>query len=521
MDVEGGSAVPAGLGPGQRDVVAGRYLLKSLIAEGGMGSVYRAEHLVSRARLALKVVHPHLTKGRQGVERFRREVSAAAEIGHPGIVQVFDAGVDDDGGFFMAMELLDGESLGDRLRRSWPGMATSVRLVEGMLEPLAAAHERGYVHRDLKPDNIFVAEQDGVERVKLLDFGLAREMKKGGPTRTGITFGTPEYMSPEQAMSARKVKAPGDVWSVAVMLYELLSGRHPFEGETATAIMANAIKEPHVPLCEAAARVPAALSRFVDGCLAKDPIERPADAGVMLQELRQVLLSVTLDESTPEEIARPSLEVVSSGGDHPVVDEDLLARLPSPRPAERETISDRPGAPAARRRLGWGTALLLGFAALGLAGALAGALLTWSRPPLAEAPTEEAPSPPPPAPLEAPAPRPEPAPPLAQAPPPPPPPPASSGAEATPASPAEAPARSRSSLARAQACGEDARCIVDALGRRPSGARELETLFEAYRSLGQEQRAAEVAARYVERYGSRPRARFFRRYALAQGLDVE
>ncbi|MCZ7684993.1 MAG: protein kinase [Sandaracinaceae bacterium] len=125
---------------------------------------------------------------------------------------------------------------------AWRARCASWR---GMLEPLAKAHAKGFVHRDLKPDNVFLTEEEGGrERVKILDFGLAREVTKGGPTRTGITFGTPEYMSPEQAMSARKVRAPGDVWSVGVMLYELLSGTHPFSGETPNAIMANAIKEP-------------------------------------------------------------------------------------------------------------------------------------------------------------------------------------------------------------------------------------------------------------------------------------
>ncbi|HBQ11270.1 MAG TPA: serine/threonine protein kinase, partial [Myxococcales bacterium] len=118
VDIAADIAAPAptaGLGPGQRRSVAGRYLLLEHIAEGGMGSVYVAEHALSKKKLALKLVHPYLCRGRQGVERFRREVSAAAEIDHPGIVQVYDAGTDDDGGFFMAMELLEGESLGDRL----------------------------------------------------------------------------------------------------------------------------------------------------------------------------------------------------------------------------------------------------------------------------------------------------------------------------------------------------------------------------------------------------------------------
>ncbi len=265
---------PAGLGPGEREIVAGRYRLRELIAQGGMGSVYLAEHVLSRKKLALKVVHPYLCKGRQGVERFRREVSAAAEIDHPGIVQVYDAGVDDDGGFFMAMELLEGESLGDLLRRHWPGLRRSVELIEGILEPLAKAHAKSFVHRDLKPDNVFVAvDDDGRERVKILDFGLAREVTKGGPTRTGITFGTPEYMSPEQAMSARKVRAPGDVWSIGVMLYELVSGEHPFDGETPNAIMANAIRSAPAALGEGAPRAGAAggVDRALSGQEARGP----------------------------------------------------------------------------------------------------------------------------------------------------------------------------------------------------------------------------------------------------------
>jgi len=295
------SAAPAGLEKGMREVVAGRYRLVRKLAEGGMGSVFIAEHTLSHKRMALKVVHPYLCRGRQGVERFRREVSAAAQIDHPGIVQVFDAGVDDDGGFFMAMELLEGESIGDRLRREWPGMATAVMWIEGMLAPLAKAHAKNFVHRDLKPDNVFLAlDEDGNERLKLLDFGLAREVSKGGPTRTGITFGTPEYMSPEQAMSARRVRAPGDVWSVGVMLYELLSGEHPFTGETPNAIMANAIKEPLPSLREKAPHVPEALAAVVERALEKEPEDRPQTAGELLEELHAVVAELELDETVPE-----------------------------------------------------------------------------------------------------------------------------------------------------------------------------------------------------------------------------
>ncbi|MBX3269170.1 MAG: protein kinase [Sandaracinaceae bacterium] len=327
---------PAGLAPGMREVVAGRYRLLQKLAEGGMGSVFIAEHTLSQKRMALKVVHPYLCRGRQGVERFKREVSAAAQIDHPGIVQVFDAGVDDDGGFFMAMELLTGESIGDRLRREWPGMATAVRWIEQMLEPLAKAHEKGFVHRDLKPDNVFLSiDADGRERVKILDFGLAREVTKGGPTRTGITFGTPEYMSPEQAMSARKVRPPGDVWSVGVMLYELLSGEHPFTGETPNAIMANAIKEPHPPLADKAPHVPPELAAVVERALEKEPEHRPQTAGEFLVALRAVTGRVTLDETVPPApVAPPRWDEES---EEPLASSDFPVR---PRQAEIATHVD-------------------------------------------------------------------------------------------------------------------------------------------------------------------------------------
>ncbi|MEQ8895045.1 MAG: serine/threonine-protein kinase, partial [Sandaracinaceae bacterium] len=368
VDIAADIAAPAptaGLGPGQRRSVAGRYLLLEHIAEGGMGSVYVAEHALSKKKLALKLVHPYLCRGRQGVERFRREVSAAAEIDHPGIVQVYDAGTDDDGGFFMAMELLEGESLGDRLRRSWPGMKSAVALVDGMLEPLAKAHAKGFVHRDLKPDNIFLAVlDDGGERVKLLDFGLAREVDKSGATRTGITFGTPEYMSPEQAMSARKVRAPGDVWSVGVMLYELLSGDHPFTGETPNAIMANAIKEPLPSLRERAPHVPLPLARVIERALEKEPKARPQSAGELLEELRAAVAECgELDETVPVAPNPPgawsSSEEGAVSSSYPV-QRQPQAKLPT------HVVADGDSQPETKRRRNPALFVIGGAVAMGL-----------------------------------------------------------------------------------------------------------------------------------------------------------
>ncbi|MDQ3036641.1 MAG: serine/threonine protein kinase, partial [Myxococcota bacterium] len=361
-DAGGTTASGEGEAAGRPDhgIVAGRYKILGRIAEGGMGVVYKAEHTLSRKKLAIKILHPHLCHGRQAVERFKREVSAAAEIDHHGIVQVFDAGVDTDGSFYMAMELLEGDSLGNYTRRAWPGTRTSVKLIIEMCEPLARAHAKGFVHRDLKPDNVFIArDHAGNESVKLLDFGLVREVsRRGGPTQSGITFGTPEYMAPEQAMSAKKAGVPADVWSVGVMLYELLSGQHPFTGETANAVMANAIKDPHPPLRDVAPHVPPELARVVEQCLEKEPSRRPRDAADLGAKLRGVTERIELDERGPESPRlRSHHEDDEGGGEHDDDGQLLPSSSPLPlalrggptsdmRPARRDWAS-------ARRRGGW------------------------------------------------------------------------------------------------------------------------------------------------------------------------
>ncbi|MCC6874726.1 MAG: protein kinase [Sandaracinaceae bacterium] len=535
-----GGAPPAGLGPGERSVVAGRYRLLEEIAEGGMGIVFKAEHTLSKKKLALKVVHPYLCKGRQGVERFRREVSAAAEIDHPGIVQIYDAGVDDDGGFFMAMELLQGESLGDRLRRHWPGMATSVRYIEGMLEPLAKAHAKNIVHRDLKPDNVFLTvDEEGRERVKLLDFGLAREIDKAGPTRTGITFGTPEYMSPEQAMSARKVKTPGDVWSVAVMLYELLSGRHPFQGETPNAVMANAIKEPLPSLAETAPHVPAPLARMIERCLDKEPDNRPQTAGEMLDELRRVLEQVSLDETAPVAPVAPPSGHVGSEDEGPVVSAEILVAPPPSLGgvSHRDTMASR-SRPRWGLYAGLGAVALVGLSLLGLWGYQrlgAGPTQITARPLEPTGATLAPPSPPPVAGATEPAAQVEPAlpepgaaepgaaePRAAEPVEPAPPPTAPSGVEGpspTRAARPEAPRVGPSPLEAARACLQqaDKQCARQALEGRARTAAEHALLIQTYQDLRMDPQALAAMRRFVRQFPTAPQTPRYREYLAGHG----
>jgi serine/threonine-protein kinase len=279
-----------------KTVVGGRYEVVRKIAEGGMGSVHEAVHLLSRRTVALKLLAPEVARDEVKRQRFLREVSAPAQIGHDGIVEVFDAGYDEKlGVLFVAMELLQGETLRDRIARLDPKRSPENReilldLFDRMLEPIAAAHARGIVHRDLKPENVFVhRRRDGVEVVKVLDFGIARELDTSRPsvTQTGIAMGTPHYMSPEQAMSARDASFPADVWSLGAMLFEVLTGSTPFPGDTAGSIIAAVVTEAHPPVGAMAPGTSPMLIHLVDRCLAKRPEDRPADAGALLEELRR------------------------------------------------------------------------------------------------------------------------------------------------------------------------------------------------------------------------------------------
>ncbi len=276
----------------QDRLIGGRYRIVRKIAEGGMGEVYEAQHNLTKDTIALKILFPHIGKDESARQRFLREVSAPAQIGHDGIVKVTDAGFDpQDGSLFVAMELLDGEPLRDRMAKGGVSLDLLLDWYERILDPLAAAHAKGIVHRDLKPENVFMTrKRDGSEVIKVLDFGIARDLdsSQNNVTHTGIAMGTPHYMAPEQAMSAKGVSAAADVWALGVMLYESLTGRPPFDGETPSAIVVHACTQQHAPVSQAAPHVPRPLADFVDRCLQKDPRDRPQHAGQMLAELRQV-----------------------------------------------------------------------------------------------------------------------------------------------------------------------------------------------------------------------------------------
>ena len=275
------------------DVIGTRYELLEEMASGGMGVVYRARHTLSKRQVALKVLKKQFLGSANAMARFEREASAAAEIGHRGIVDVLDAGIcERTGALFIAMELLNGEDLRARMKRDDDPTAL-IDVIVRALDPLAALHAREFVHRDLKPENIFISRAgDGSEEIKLLDFGIARSADAMTDTQTGTALGTPGYMAPEQVMSARKATPAADVWAIGVMLYEAIAGELPFGGATKHAVMLAATKQDHMPLAEISRDIDPRLSQLVDACLAKDQSERPADASLLRAALAEIDLAV-------------------------------------------------------------------------------------------------------------------------------------------------------------------------------------------------------------------------------------
>lgn len=268
-------------------LLGNKYRLDRLLGQGGMGAVYQAENVDIGRRVAVKVLLPEVAADADALARFRTEARAAAAIGHPGIAEVIDFGTTPEGGAYLVMEYLEGETLGARLRRAGPlDVETVGWLADELLAAVAAAHGKGVIHRDLKPDNVFLVEQP-VRAVKVLDFGISKFHHAGQPhlTRTGTVMGTPAYMSPEQARGAKDVGPQSDLYAVGALLFEALTGTPAFPGESYNEILAKVLTEPHPSLRQARPDAPPALVAAVDRLLSKAVADRPADA----QEARALL----------------------------------------------------------------------------------------------------------------------------------------------------------------------------------------------------------------------------------------
>jgi eukaryotic-like serine/threonine-protein kinase len=255
------------------EVIGGRYELEELVGSGGMSSVYRANDRMLERKVALKILHSRLGDDDEYVERFRREARAVAQLAHPNIVTVIDRG-EDGGRQFIVFEYIDGKTLKELVDADGPMSIDDVlSLGIGIASGLAFAHERGIVHRDVKPQNVLL---NGDGRAKVTDFGIARSLDvEHGVTQTGTVLGTSNYIAPEQA-SGQPIDDRSDVYSLGVVLYELLTGEVPFPGESFVAVAMKHIHEPAPPVVEQRPETPPRLASLVDSMLTKDHAFRPS-----------------------------------------------------------------------------------------------------------------------------------------------------------------------------------------------------------------------------------------------------
>ena len=271
----------------------GNYRAISLLGEGGMGAVYLAEHPAIGRRVAVKVLHKNYIRDENLLTRFLNEARAANAIRHPNIIEILDSGTIADGTPFLVMELLEGESLGTRIRRvgALP-MQSAVEFCYQTASALGAAHKKGIVHRDLKPDNLFVVpdpHDPERERIKVLDFGIAKLQQSANDsvkTRTGTLMGTPIYMSPEQCRGTKTVDHRSDIYSLWIIFFEMLCGQPPFVSEGFGELVNMHLNvAPPAPSTQNA-NVPPALDAIVLKMLSKNPDERFADMGELMTALK-------------------------------------------------------------------------------------------------------------------------------------------------------------------------------------------------------------------------------------------
>ena len=273
-------STPDGAGDFKSGSTLGSYEIVGLLGKGAMGRVYRARHLRLGREVALKVLNPEFVAQPDVVQRFFREARIVNEIDHKNIVEVTDF-VERPGLAYLVMELLEGESvrdLMDRRGRKYPQLKRIVAILTQVCAALEAAHAKNVVHRDLKPDNVFVIKRDGADFVKVLDFGVAK-LRGGGDlaaTTTGMIIGTPHYMAPEQALG-REVSRAADIWAAGVVLYELLAGCRPFAGESFIELAMQIREKPPKPLpskTPRGERIPPWVAAVVLRCLEKKPADR-------------------------------------------------------------------------------------------------------------------------------------------------------------------------------------------------------------------------------------------------------
>ena len=358
--------------PTPNHVLGGKYRLVRQLGQGGMGSVWLAEHLTLRSPVAIKLIEPSIAANPEALARFLREAQAAASLRSPHVVQILDHGVD-AGVPFIVMEVLEGESLADRLTRLGRlSPAETARVMTQVGRAMTRAHEAGIVHRDLKPDNIYIVHNDEDEVAKVLDFGVAKSNLHGlsntasSGTRTGAMLGTPYYMSPEQAEGTRSVDQRTDIWAMGVIAWECLLGTRPFDAETLGGLVL-AICARDLPTPSRVGPTPPAFDAWFARACARDPAQRFATAKEAAFELRRACEGATAPTAAagqpPAQLWSPS----NGGFAAPM-------RTASPTMAATSSslsvASTRSGIPTKKLSGALVAGLLLGLVAVGLGATL-------------------------------------------------------------------------------------------------------------------------------------------------------
>ncbi len=300
------------------ETLAGKYRVEERLSVGGMGTVYRGTHILMDKKVAIKVLRPSLAADEKIVARFSREARAASRISHPHALSVTDFGEDEGGVVFLIMEFLDGRTLKEVIRQDGPlPLTRAVEIMRQVGSALDAAHAEGVVHRDLKSDNIMLLNTTGADYAKVLDFGIAKIQESSGEMDPGLTspdliIGTPQYMSPEQCSQSEQIDSRSDIYSLGVILFEMLVGHVPFAGESPTAVMLKHLQEPPPSVLTDREDLPAGVQTVVAKALAKRREDRYQTAGALIEDLVIAegtgLVQPELRDQTASRVASPEMK---------------------------------------------------------------------------------------------------------------------------------------------------------------------------------------------------------------------